>query len=162
MKSFYEFMESAGANIQKPGWMGPIDASGSTEFGAWFLERNTDRQESPGHGDITTHIVSLIGEEGRVKAFMYADLSDDKNDLYVNYAYVDRPYRRQGVYTSLLRSLSERFRVTSDESHNVDSRARRAYERLGSAPPDRRGRYVLDKRKEMNGSSEGPSSQRSR
>lgn len=132
--------------IQKPSWMGKTDASGSTKHGSWFLERNAKQHESPGHGDVTTHVVSLVGDEGQVKAFVHADLSDEKNDLYVNYAHVEEPYRRQGVYTSLLDSLSEKFRVTSDESHNVDAYAKKAYERLG-ARLDRYGHYVLEKKK---------------
>lgn len=138
--------DSSSQHIPKPSWMGKTDASGSTKHGSWFLERNTKQHESPGHGDVTTHVVSLVGDEGQVKAFAHADLSDDKNNLYMNYAHVAEPYRRQGVYTSLLDSLSEKFRVTSDESHNVASYAKKAYERLG-ARLDRYDHYVLEKKK---------------
>jgi hypothetical protein len=137
-----------GGGDAKPSWMGAVDAKGSTNHGAWFLEKNSKQAATPWRdgGDPATHVLSLVGEDEKVKAFVYADLSDDKQSLYMNYAEVAKPLRGQGVYKSLLDSLSEQFRVVSDEEHNVATAAKKAYESLG-ARLDRYGHYVLDKKK---------------
>lgn len=130
----------------KPKWMGKVDASGSTQHGDWFLEKNENGHKSPGHGDVTSHIVRLVDGSGNVKAFSHADLSDDGKDLYVNYSEVAEPFRGKGVYKSLLDSLSDNFRVTSDEKNNVASAAKKAYESLG-AHENHYGQYVIDKKR---------------
>jgi hypothetical protein len=136
------------ASVPKPKWMGDVDASGTTNHGTWFLEKNTKQQPTPWRGDdeATTHVVSLVDGGGKVKAFAHADLSDERTSLYMNYSEVAGPHRGQGVYKSLLDSLSEKFRVVSDEEHNVAPAAKKAYESLG-ARLDSYGHYVLDKKK---------------
>ena len=134
-----------GGAAKPPSWMGVVDATGTTNHGDWFLEQNTSKSKSAGHEEVTSHVVRLVGSDDSVKAFAHADLSDDKKDLYMSYAEVAEPHRHQGIYTSLLSSLSEKFRVTSDEQHNVATPARKAYESLG-ARINRYGRYVLEKK----------------
>lgn len=131
---------------KKPTWMGKVDASGSSKHGDWFLEKNEKGSKSPGHGEVTSHVVRLVGSDGTVKAFSYADLSDDGKDLYVNYSEVAEPFRGKGVYKSLLDSMSDKFRVTSDDQHNVASAAKKAYESLG-ARVNQYGQYVIDKKR---------------
>lgn len=138
------------ASVAKPAWMGEVDASGSTKHGTWFLERNAKQNESPWHGDVTTHVLSMTDDKGQVKAFAFADMSDDKSTLYMNYAQVGEPHRGQGVYKSILDSLSGQYRVVSDDQHNVAAAARKAYESLG-ARVDSYGHYVLEKKKKQEG-----------
>jgi hypothetical protein len=140
--------------------MGDVDASGSMKHGTWFLEKNTKQDPTPWRSDdeATTHVLSLVGDDEKVKAFVYADLSDDKQSLYMNYAEVAKPLRGQGVYKSLLDSLSEQFRVVSDKEHNVATAAKKAYESL-SARLDRYGHYVLDKKKKHEGRAFCPTGQ---
>lgn len=128
----------------KPSWMGETDASGTTSHGTWWLEKNEKQGKSPGHGEVTSHVIRLVGKDGKVKAFSYADLSDDKKDLYMNYSEVVEPLRGQGVYKGLLDSLSNQFRVTSDEAHNVATPAKKAYESLGGRL-NHYGQYVVEK-----------------
>ena len=131
---------------KKPSWMGQVDATGSTKHGDWFLEQNKKGNKSPGHDEATSHIVSLVDGENKVKAFSYVDLSGDKTALYVNYSHVDEPFRGQGVYKSLLDSMSEQFDVISDEQHNVATAAKKAYESLG-ARLNHYDQYVLEKKR---------------
>jgi hypothetical protein len=144
MKTFIEwFGEAVGDKDSKPSWMGRVDAAGTTPHGTWYLERNSKGQQSIGHDDVTTHIITLVGEDGAVKAYMYVDLGDDGRNLYVNYGAVVEAHRGKGVYKELLSSLRRRFTIYSDQQHNVHAHASKAYERLG-ARTNRHGQYVLD------------------
>ena len=133
---------SCGGSGGQPAWMGKVDAKGTTGHGEWFLEQNTKGSKSPGHDEVTTHVIRLVGDSGKVKAFVFADAYDDR--LYVNYAAVAEADRGKGVYTQLLSSLQKQFNVTSDEQQNVDPKAKKAYESLG-ATVNQQGQYVLKK-----------------
>jgi hypothetical protein len=135
---------SSGDAVRQPSWMGKVDATGSTKHGKWFLEQNTKGNKPPGRDEAASHVVSLLDDKSKVKAFVHVDLSSDKKALYVHYSEVSKPFRGQGAYKSLLDSMSEQFDVISDEEHNVAPAAKKAYESLG-ARLNRYGRYVLEK-----------------
>lgn len=124
---------------------GGVDNScGLNEHGDVRVEENSEGHETS-LGDVATHIVKVHGEDGKIKAVMHADISEEDGVLHVVESNVPKEFQNQGVYTSLLKALSQKYRVHSDTQ--LSQWAEKAYKKLGAEFSHRDGRYELDNRK---------------
>lgn len=119
--------------------------SGSTPDGTWEIEDNTAGTTVRIDADPAPHVLRLKGSDGNVKAFMHATVIQDQESIYVDYSHVADKERGRGVYTGLLKSLSEQFNVVSDSPPNLALPAAKAYKKLG-AKEQLDGSYILPKK----------------
>jgi len=123
-------------------------ASGETQDGKWEIEPNKDGTTFRIDAEPATHVVRLKGDDGKVKAFVLGTVVDDSSPpkFYVDYSHVVEKERGKGVYTGLLKSLSDQFTVVSDSPPNLALEAEKAYKRLGAEKDPYSGGYILHKK----------------
>ena len=129
---------------------GGIDNScGSNEHGDVRIEENVKgggALSQTGHPFAAGHLITVHGD-GKVKAVMHANIDRDAGVVQVVESHVPKEFQGKGVYTSLLKTLSQKYRVVSDEQ--TSKAAAKAYEKLGASYSLKTGRYELDNRPKL-------------
>jgi len=129
---------------------GSSPLSGKTDSGyTWKFEAG---REVPWKSDVAANtFVRVTDPAGKTVAGVWADVAGDS--LEVEYSQVfDEELRGRGLYTDLLKSLSDHYDITSDTDAN--NAAVNVYKRLGADHDTRQARHTLRKKGVAEGGAE--------